>query len=120
MEIRGAIEELLFECKVSQTYYLVRSVLLIYLSEDKIFYAFFCFLVAVITCFLLCWTPYHVQRIMFIILTRTESWSPHLMRIQETLHIVSGKKFIVELKRKGINNSSIKLIKLGTYLYLIF
>ena len=29
---------------------------------------------------------------MFIILTRTESWSPNLMRIQETLHIVSGTK----------------------------
>ena len=57
------------------------------------FHAFFCFSVAVIACFLICWTPYHVQRMMFVVLTRTDTWSSHLMKIQEILHIVSGKYY---------------------------
>ena len=46
--------------------------------------------VAVIACFLVCWTPYHVQRIIFLFTTLTESWSKRIASIQGTLHVVSG------------------------------
>ena len=92
------IEELWFECKVSyQLPFCYVSNLGALPSSGESFNAFFCFSVAVIACFLICWTPYHVQRMMFVILTRTDSWSSHLMKIQETLHIVSGKYYFAVL-----------------------
>ena len=51
---------------------------------------YICFSVAVIACFLICWTPYHVLRMMTVILTLTDGWSSNLRTIRETLYIVSG------------------------------
>ena len=66
---------------------------------------------AVIACFLICWTPYHVQRMMFVILTRTNSWKshPNLLKIQETLHLVSGKKLIYSLILSKSSNQNIHI-----------
>ena len=46
-----------------------------------------------IACFLICWTPFHVSRMMFVIATKTEKWNKALKEIQTVLHYVSGKKF---------------------------
>ena len=48
-------------------------------------------LVAVIVCFLICWTPYHVQRIMFVIVTKKDLWNKDILNIQDSLHMVAGK-----------------------------
>ena len=48
------------------------------------------FSVAVIMLFLICWTPYHAQRIMFVVVTKTESWTKEIQRITEIIHAVSG------------------------------
>ena len=48
------------------------------------------FPVAVLICFLVCWTPYHVQRLLFAIVTKTGAWNSRLFDIQETLHLISG------------------------------
>ena len=95
-----AIEEQWFECKVSHQSSFLRlniGASAFISSTGESFNAFFCFSVAVIACFLICWTPYHVQRMMFVVLTRTDTWSSHLMKIQETLHIVSGKHYFPAL-----------------------
>jgi hypothetical protein len=64
---------------------------LINLRFDMIsIHVFFIFLVAVIVCFLACWTPYHVQRMMFVFVTKADTWSPTLFEAQETLHVLSG------------------------------
>ena len=49
------------------------------------------FAVAVFVCFLICWTPHHVNRIMVIIVTKTKSWTKGITNIQETIHLIAGK-----------------------------
>ena len=46
---------------------------------------------AVLVCFLICWTPYHVQRNMFVFVTKTEAWNRNLVDVQDTLHLVAGE-----------------------------
>ena len=48
------------------------------------------FLVAVFICFLIFWTPHHIQRIMSLIVTKLGTWTTNLREIQETLHLVAG------------------------------
>ena len=49
--------------------------------------------VAVFICFLICWTPHHVARIRFLIITKSQSWDEKSTSIQETIHIVAGKYY---------------------------
>ena len=52
--------------------------------------------VAVFVCFLIFWTPHHVHRIMYIIITKSKSsWTEGLANIQETIHLIAGMIFIV-------------------------
>merc|ERR1712141_631637 len=44
---------------------------------------------AVILCFLICWTPYHIQRIMFVVVNMKSGWE-QFHSLHETLHVVSG------------------------------
>ena len=48
------------------------------------------FTVAVITCFLVCWTPYHAMRIMYVVTSITKTRTPELVETEETLHLLSG------------------------------
>ena len=49
------------------------------------------FTVAVFACFLILWTPHHVQRIIYIVITKLEiSWTRNLIDIQETMHLIAG------------------------------
>ena len=50
-------------------------------------------LVAVIVCFLLCWTPYHALRIMFVITSKNGLRNQKLLEMEETLHLISGNFF---------------------------
>jgi len=45
---------------------------------------------AVIVCFLICWTPYHVQRIMFVVVTKKDLWNKRILDIQDTLHMIAA------------------------------
>ena len=48
-------------------------------------------LVAVFVCFLICWTPHHVARIRFLIITKTQSWDEQSTSTQEIIHMIAGK-----------------------------
>ena len=65
---------------------MIRYLLILCIKHEYVFFIS----VAVIACFLVCWTPYHVQRIIFLFTTLTESWSKRIASIQGTLHVVSG------------------------------
>ena len=51
-------------------------------------------------CFLICWTPHHVARIRFLIITKAQSWDEQSTSTQEIIHMIAGK-----------TNRSFKLIK---------
>lgn len=72
---------------------------------------------AVIICFLVCWTPYHVQRIMFVFVTKTESWTPKLFETAEILHLISGKYFYQSTgqKKKFRNVLFLSYIQISTH-----
>ena len=42
--------------------------------------------------FLVFWTPHHVDRIMYIIITMTNSWTDVIADAQEWIHLVAGIK----------------------------
>ena len=48
-------------------------------------------LVAVFVCFLICWTPHHVARIRFLVITKTKSWDEQTTSTQEMIHMIAGK-----------------------------
>ena len=52
------------------------------------------FSVAVIVCFLICWTPYHALRIMFVITSKMGLRSQKLLEMEDTLYLISGKYII--------------------------
>ena len=55
------------------------------------------FIVAVFACFLILWTPHHVQRIMYIVITKLEiSWTRNLIDIQETMHLIAGNVYYLK------------------------
>ena len=54
-------------------------------------YFYFQFPVAVFICFLIFWTPHHIQRIMSLIVTKLGSWTIKLKETQEILHLIAGK-----------------------------
>ena len=59
--------------------------------DNILFVTLIYFSVAVIICFLICWTPYHVQRIMFVVVTKKDLWNERILDIQDTLHTIAGK-----------------------------
>ena len=48
--------------------------------------------VAVIVCFLVCWTPYHIERIVFVIANTRRKWKT-FHDLHETLHVISGNHY---------------------------
>ena len=46
--------------------------------------------VVVVVSFFLCWSPYHAQRLMFVLVTLTKGWDKHLIRAQHLLFVISG------------------------------
>ena len=60
------------------------------LIQYNIFYSFFHVSVAVIICFLICWTPYHALRIMFVITSKMGLRSQKLLEMEDTLYLISG------------------------------
>ena len=48
--------------------------------------------VAVIVCFLVCWTPYHIERIVFVIANTRSKWKT-FHDLHETLHVISGNHY---------------------------
>ena len=69
---------------------------------DKKLKTYRLFSVAVIFCFLICWTPYHLQRIAFVIVN-SKHWfkvdSTHIDKFQENVHILAGKLKLVIIKK---------------------
>ena len=62
---------------------------------------FFCFLGIVFVIFLLCWTPHHVDRIMYIIITMTSSWTDATANAQEWVHLIAGTEKMRNSSLKG-------------------
>ena len=46
--------------------------------------------VVVVISFFVCWSPFHTQRLMFVIVTLYSDWSSTLVRAQHILFMVSG------------------------------
>ena len=61
-----------------------------FMSRDQCFIAIHFILGIVFVIFLLCWTPHHVDRIMYIIITMTSSWSGATANAQEWVHLIAG------------------------------
>ena len=40
--------------------------------------------------FFLCWSPFHAQRLMFVLVTLLGRWDPHLATVQHHIFMVSG------------------------------
>ena len=53
-------------------------------------FLYFIYAVAVIFCFLICWTPYHIQRMLYVFVAKTNYQNPKIVQIQEALHLASG------------------------------
>jgi len=47
-------------------------------------------LVVVVSAFFFCWTPFHTQRLMFVLVTLFDTWSPTLTQVQHVLFTTSG------------------------------
>ena len=47
-------------------------------------------LVAIFVCFIVCWTPYHVHRILFVVAKALDFRGIKARDIQEILHLLSG------------------------------
>ena len=60
---------------------------------------------AVIVCFLVCWTPYHALRIMFVITSKTGLRNQKLLEMEDTLYMISGKIIFIFLKVQAIQGS---------------
>ena len=56
------------------------------------------YLVAVVVCFLICWGPYHIQRLSYIFFSMTSSWNSNILSFYQRAHFISGKKIIPFLK----------------------
>ena len=54
----------------------------------------FWFLVAIFVCFIVCWTPYHVHRILFVVAKTLNFKGTKARDIQEILHLLSGIAFL--------------------------
>ena len=50
----------------------------------------FWFIVAIFVCFIVCWTPYHVHRILFVVAKTLDFKGTKARDIQEILHLLSG------------------------------
>ena len=57
-----------------------------------------CFSVAVVVSFFLCWSPFHAQRLMFVLVTLLGRWDTHLATVQHHIFMVSGKQIINHFK----------------------
>ena len=54
--------------------------------------AFFLFFaVAVVLVFFVCWTPFHAQRLMFVIVTLNNNWTASVGSAHHVLYLASGK-----------------------------
>ena len=49
------------------------------------------FSVAVVLVFFVCWTPFHAQRLMFVIVTLQGEWNPTNTMTHHYLYLFSGK-----------------------------
>ena len=50
-------------------------------------------LVAVIVAFVLCWAPFHAQRLMTVYIP-DDQWTPQLLYIESQLFYISGRKLL--------------------------
>ena len=70
------------------------------------------FSVAVVLVFFVCWTPFHAQRLMFVIVTLQGEWNPTNTMTHHYLYLFSGKymiylcKFQIVLKSELIQTKS--------------
>ena len=49
------------------------------------------FSVVVVFAFFFCWTPFHTQRLMFVVVTLYGTWTPTLHSVQHILFTYSGE-----------------------------
>ena len=54
-------------------------------------------LVTVVIAFFSCWSPFHSQRLMFVLVTLYGRWNRSLTRAQHILFMVSGTSYPIEL-----------------------
>merc|ERR1719210_2412149 len=47
-------------------------------------------LIVVVVAFFICWTPFHSQRLLFVVVTLYGSWTEILQQVQHVLFMVSG------------------------------
>ena len=50
-----------------------------------------CHPVVVVFAFFFCWTPFHAQRLMFVVVTLLGTWTPTLHSVQHILFTYSGE-----------------------------
>ena len=55
------------------------------------------FLVVVVFAFFFCWSPFHSQRLMFVLVTLYGSWTKTLTSAQHILFVISGISFLTNL-----------------------
>ena len=60
-------------------------------------------LVAVVFAFFFCWSPFHTQRLMFVLVTLYGEWTETLKSVQHILFTISGEE------RHYINSQTIRL-----------
>ena len=75
--------------------------------EKRIFHIFpfnmILSLVAVVFAFFFCWSPFHTQRLMFVLVTLYGEWTETLKSVQHILFTISGEE------RHYINSQTIRL-----------
>ena len=47
--------------------------------------------VAVVLVFFVCWTPFHAQRLMFVIVTLNNNWTASIGSAHHVLYLASGE-----------------------------
>ena len=79
------------------------------------------FAVAVFVCFIICWTPYHVHRLLYVMAKKFDFWTTQMQDVQKVLHLLSGIEKDVVFKHNMLFFYSIAFnIVESTFFFTLF